>query len=223
MAYFVPTRGPGPAGRQPVVNLPPMVQAMLLVIAAIHLVRLALPPDLDWRVVATFAFIPARYSVPAYFDWGAVAAPVTHMLLHDGWMHVLINLVMLAAFGAGIERRIGGGRMLVFALLCGLAGAAAHYLVYPDSLGPMLGASGAISGLFGGVLRLLPGRNPQQGLRGLWPLIAIWIGLNIVFGLTGAPGAEGDIAWVAHLGGFGAGLLFYGPFDRPRPRRGNRA
>jgi membrane associated rhomboid family serine protease len=216
LAFFVPTRGPGPAGRQPVVNLPPVVRTLLLVLAAVHLVRLALPADLDWWVIATFAFIPARYSVPGFFDWGAVAAPLTHMLLHDGWAHLLINMVMLAAFGAGVERRIGGRRMLAFAVICGLAGAAAHSVVYPESLSPVIGASGAISGLFGGILRLLPGRHPGQGLRGLWPLIVVWVAINVVFGLTGAPGAEGEIAWVAHLGGFGAGLLFYGPFDRPR-------
>lgn len=218
MAYFVPTRGPGPSGRQPVVNLPPMVRTLLAVLAAVHLVRLLLPQDLDWWVIVTFAFIPARYSVAGYFDWGAVVAPLTHMLLHDGWLHLLINMAMLLSFGAGIERRIGGRRMLGFAVLCGLAGAAAHYVVYSESLNPVIGASGAISGLFGGVLRLLPGRRQGQGLRGLWPLIVIWIGINVVFGLTGAPGAEGEIAWVAHLGGFVAGLILYGPFDRPKPR-----
>lgn len=216
MAFFVPASGGGPVGRQPVLNLPPMVQALLILIAATHLVRLLLPDDVDWWVIFTFAFIPARYSLPGAFDWGAIVSPITHMLLHDGWLHLLVNMATLMAFGAGVERRIGGGRMLGFAIVCGLAGVAAHYLVYADSGTPVIGASGAISGLFGGVLRLMPGRRAGQGLRGLLPIIVVWIGINVGFGLTGMPGAEGEIAWVAHLGGFIAGLAFFGPFDRPR-------
>lgn len=216
MAYFVPPARRGPGSRQPMLNVPPMVQALLVVIVGVHLVRLLLSEHADLWIILHFAFIPVRYSVPEAFDWGALVAPLTHMLLHADWLHLLVNAVTLAAFGAGVERRIGGRRLLAFAVVCGLAGAAAHYLIYPDSASPVLGASGAISGLFGGVLRLLPGRHPAQGLRGLWPIILIWIAANVAFGLIGMPEDEVEIAWVAHLGGFLAGLLLFGPFDRPR-------
>jgi membrane associated rhomboid family serine protease len=216
LAFFVDSPRPGPAGRQPVLNLPPMVQALLILLAAVHLVRLALPQDWDWWAIETFAFIPARYSVAELFDWGAVVAPVTHMLLHGGWLHLIVNMATLMAFGAGVERRIGGRRLLGFAIVCGLAGAAAHYLVYMDSLNPVIGASGAISGLFGGVLRLLAGRRQGQGLRALVPIVLIWVAANVAFGLTGVAGAEEGIAWVAHLGGFFAGLVLFGTFDRPK-------
>ncbi len=195
-----------------------MTQGLLLLLLGVHLVRLALPARLDDWVVLTFAFIPARYTRPGAFDWGAVAAPLSAMLLHGGWLHLVMNMVALLAFGAGVERRMGGARMLALAVVCGLAGAAAHLTVYPRSVEPVIGASGAISGLFGGVLRLLPRRRPGRGLQGVWPAVAAWVAANVAFGLVGLPEAGAGIAWVAHLGGFAAGLLLFGWFDRP-PRR----
>jgi membrane associated rhomboid family serine protease len=75
----------------------------------------------------------------------------------------------------------------------------------------MVGASGAISGLFGGVLRLM---QSLGGLRRLWPLIVLWVGASVLLGLVGFPGVAESIAWVAHIGGFAAGLLLFPLFDR---------
>lgn len=218
MAFFRAPAGMPPPGRQPILQLPPFVQAWLLVSIAIHLVRLALPVQTDDWVIVTFGFIPIRYTIPEFFTWGAGVAPLTHMLLHGSWVHLLVNMATLMAFGSGVERRIGGRRTFWFALTCGLAGAVAHYFVYPESPVPVVGASGAISGLFGGVLRLVQAHRLAGGSRGLWAAAAVWIGINVLFGLTGMPGAEEEIAWVAHLGGFLAGLVLFRPFDPRAPR-----
>jgi membrane associated rhomboid family serine protease len=219
LAFLRPI-GPRPASREPILNLPPATGVLLLANIGIHLVRQLLPQTLDDRIVASFGFIPARYTVTGGFGWEAVVSPVTYMLLHGSWLHLIVNMLALMAFGAGVERRIGGVRMVGFALLCGLAGAAVHAVVHPDSLDVVIGASGAISGLFGGVLRVLPGRRAGQGLQGLWLIIVVWIGSNVAFGLAGLPDeGSGEIAWVAHLGGFAAGLIHFGLFER-RPRAG---
>lgn len=199
-----------PPRRQPILNLPPMVTWLLVANLAVHGVRLLLSDGVDLGVILTFGFIPARYTLPDLFGWQALVSPVTHLFLHGGLVHLLINMVMLMAFGSGVERRIGGPRMLAFTLVCGVFGAAAHLAVYPHSIMPVIGASGAISGLFGGVLRFLPRRR-----GGLWPVVLLWIGVSILFGVNGMPGDGGAaIAWVAHIGGFLGGFLLFGLFDR---------
>jgi len=84
---------------------------------------------------------------------------------------------------------------------------------------PVVGASGAISGLFGGVLRMLA-RTAAGRRRGIWPLIALWIIVTVIAGQTGIPGEpDAPIAWVAHLGGFAAGLAIFGLLDSTAGRR----
>jgi membrane associated rhomboid family serine protease len=201
------------SGRQPIFNIPPVTGALVLANVAVHLLRLLLPPALDDAVIETFAFIPARYGGAEPLSWPAFVDPITYQFLHGNLTHLAINMVALLAFGAGVERRIGGFRMLLLALVCGLAAVALHYVVYPASEEPVVGASGAISGLFGAVLRLL---FRSRG-AGLLPLVALWIVMNVIGGQMGEPGDGGAaIAWVAHIGGFLTGLGLIGLFDRRR-------
>jgi membrane associated rhomboid family serine protease len=202
------------AARQPILNIPPGTKALLIANVAVHLLRLLLPGKLDDSVVITFAFIPARYTALGAFGWPALVDPITYQFLHGSLAHLGINMLALLAFGAGVERRIGGSRMVVFAVICGVASALAHLAVYPSSIEPVIGASGAISGLFGAILRLHVHRGSR---RGLWPLVALWIVMDVVTGTTGMGGDGEPIAWVAHIGGFVAGLLLFGLFDRPSP------
>jgi membrane associated rhomboid family serine protease len=200
---------PTPPARQPILNVPPITKALLIVNVAVHVLRLLLPADLDDALVSTFAFIPARYAPADGFAWPAVVDPVTYQFLHANLIHLGVNMLALLAFGSGVERRIGGWRMLVFFLVCGVVSAFAHLAAYPSSPEAIVGASGAISGLFGGVLRLQFGAAPG-GRRGLWAIIILWIAVNFVVGQTSMPGTDGaPIAWVAHLGGFVAGLLLF--------------
>jgi membrane associated rhomboid family serine protease len=196
--------------RQPIFNLPPVTTWLLVANVAVHLVRLLLPARLDDALLSELAFTPARYTVPGGFGWTALIDPLTYQFLHGGLAHLAMNMLALVAFGSGVERRIGGLRMLVFALVCGIAAAATHFAVYPTSLDPVIGFSGALSGLFGGILRFIARRG---GTR-LWPMVAVFLVMMVVTGETGM-GAEGEIvAWVAHIGGFAAGLALFGLFDR---------
>jgi membrane associated rhomboid family serine protease len=196
--------------RQPIFNLPTVTKWLLIANVAVHLVRLLLPPRLDAMVLLDFAFIPARYTLPGAFGWMALLDPLTYQFLHGNLPHLAMNMLALVAFGSGVERRIGGGRMLAFALLCGIAAAAAHFAAYPTSVDPVIGFSGALSGLFGGVLRFIARRG---GAR-LWPLVAVFLVMNVVTGETGMGAAGEAVAWVAHIGGFVAGLALFGLFDR---------
>ena len=114
-------------------------------------------------------------------------------------------MVSLAAFGAPVERLLGARRFVLFYLSAGVVAGLVHVLLFPDSTDPVVGASGAISGVFGAVLMLM---RYVGSLNSLLPVAAIWIGLNVFFGVFGGtPGAGGEqIAWAAHIGGFVYGL-----------------
>ena len=134
-----------------------------------------------------------------------IVSPVTYQFLHGGWVHVGVNMLSLAAFGAPVERILGPRRFLAFYICAGIVAGFIHVAFNMDSTDPVVGASGAISGVFGGVLMLLRSAGRMSSLL---PVAGIWIALNVVFGIFGGtPGAGGEpVAWLAHIGGFVFGL-----------------
>jgi len=154
--------------------------------------------------------------------------PLTSMFLHGSWMHLLGNGLFLWVFGNNVEDSMGRGRFLVFYLLCGLVAAAAQIAVGPASPVPMVGASGAISGVLGGYLLLYP-RVRVKVLFILFIFIRVfripaylvllwWIGYQVVMGLPELMSVDRDVSsgvavW-AHIGGFAAGLLLIKLFAR---------
>ncbi len=225
--------------REPIFNAPFVVVGLLTAFALVHIIRAFLGDMEDAYVVLGLGFIPARYG-PDGFDLpgGAIASVtslVTHMFVHGDPLHLLINSAWLLAFGAPVARRIGTWRFLAFTFICGVAGALTFLIINPGLPVPMVGASGAISGLMGGLLRflfnamdrgegLIPGGGrdvPRMDLgemlrdRRVMVTIGIWVLLNFVFSLGfGGVAEPGSIAWEAHLGGFFTGLLIFGAFDR---------
>lgn len=234
-----PLDPPPPPPREAAVNLPGVVLGSIGVLFAIHLARQALSAPVDFEVVLLFAFLPLRYLAPDLLPGGlgsAVWSPVTYSLLHGSWMHVIVNCVWLAAFGAAVARRFGAGRFLAFCALTAVGGAAAHLLSHWGEPVPMVGASGAVSGLTAGALRFAfgPGgplsrfgasdgavyRRPAEPLvkalsdRRALVFLAVWFGINLATG-AGALVSDGaaTIAWQAHIGGFLAGLALFPLFD----------
>lgn len=231
---------PPPSTREPVLNLPAVVGGLIVLLLAIHALRIyVLSGEADMQAILDFAFIPIREVQPEIF--AGMAQPgarvwsfVTYAFLHGDWMHVAINCVWLAAFGSPLARRFGAVRFLVFSAIGAIAGAALHLAVYPNSLVPMVGASAAVSAQMAGAARFVfqaggpmwgrgaPGAyaRPAAPLtevvrdRRVLAFLGVWFGINIVFGLTGGAGlAEGGVAWDAHIGGFVAGLLLFRLFD----------
>jgi membrane associated rhomboid family serine protease len=136
------------------------------------------------------------------------------MFLHGGFMHLAGNMLYLWVFGNNIEDACGHGRFLAFYLLCGVAAAFAQALPNPDSQIPMIGASGAISGVLGAYLVLFPHARVQvlvpfviffvTTIRAGW-LLAFWFAFQLLSGATADP-TEGGVAFWAHAGGFVAGM-----------------
>lgn len=226
--------------REPIFNAPGAVLAVLAALVLVHAGLQMLSEDDGLTVLLAMAFIPARYAgLAAELPGGETAAYTsffTHMLVHGDWAHLAINSAWLLAFGSVINKRIGGVRFILFALAGGLAGALAFLAVHPGLAAPMVGASGAIAALMGGVIRFLftaleRGQGyllrEQPALIPLMPLrqtltdrrvlatSAVFLAINLLalvgFGGLGAEG--GAIAWEAHLGGYVFGLLCFGLFD----------
>lgn len=222
--------------RQPFFRAPPVVIALLVVLALAHAARVLAPPELSAALLARFAFIPALYShsflVANHIDpgpwWARVLPFVTYMGLHNDLTHLAINGLFFLAFAPVVARRFGTGLFLLFFVVCGVAAAATHLALNWGSADPVIGASGAISGLMAAALRLLPTLDRRPENAELMPVLSrqvllfslVWVGTNVIVGVTGVGlGAEsGLIAWQAHLGGFAAGLLLAAPFDRMRPQ-----
>jgi membrane associated rhomboid family serine protease len=211
---FDEARRPSPRGGgsgERAINLPSVILWLIGVNVAVHVVRtFLLSDDFDQRIVMEFGLVAAAYTGDAAAmgtDFlSLLMAPITYQFLHANWLHLGVNMLTLAAFGAPVERVLGPRRFVAFYLCAGIVAGFVHVLFYYDTMDPVVGASGAISGLFGAVLILMQrvGRMPS-----LIPIAAVWIGLNVFFGLVGgAPGTGGEpVAWTAHIGGFVFGLL----------------
>jgi len=143
---------------------------------------------------------------------------LTSMFMHGGWFHLIGNMVFLWVFGNNIEDAMGHGKFLIFYLLCGIAAAASQTLLSSHSVIPMVGASGAISGVLGAYILLYP-RVPVHTLIILpiyittvrlpaYVMLGYWALLQIVSGLAGLGDIEkGGVAFFAHVGGFATGLV----------------
>jgi len=179
-----------------------------------------------------------------FFEYGAVPAAITQlqnlhslltsMFLHGGWWHLIGNMLFLLIFGDNIEDVMGHLSYLLFYLLCGIAAALAQILLDPTSTIPMIGASGAISGVMGAYILLFPhgkvralvffGYFGQVVLVPAWVMIGLWFVLQLISGVAslGVASDVGGVAFWAHVGGFIAGALLVWLFrDRDAVARQN--
>ena len=189
-----------------------------------------------------FFLPPARFE-DFIFQYGAIPAEITHgenlislltsMFLHGGWWHLIGNMLFLWVFGDNIEDAMGHVSYLLFYILCGLAAAMAQVLLDTNSTIPIVGASGAISGVMGAYIVLFPhgriralvffGYFGQVILVPAWVMIGIWFALQIFGGFAALGGVDqGGVAFWAHVGGFIAGTVLVWLFrDRDAVARQN--
>lgn len=175
------------------------------------------------------AFIVAFGLIPAYFSLFNV---FTSMFVHGSFAHVAGNMLFLWIFGDNVEDRLGHGRFVFFYLLCGFMAAMAQTLLQPNSLVPMVGASGAIAGVMGAYLVLYP--HSRVLMLFPFPLflfelpavvfLAIWFLVQFLSGISQLPLFEqeaisGGVAFWAHVMGFVTGLVLVGFMKRPERTR----
>jgi len=224
--------------RQPFFRAPSIVLWLVGTLVALHAVRILLPGSRAQDMVYEYGLMPARYS-RAFLEsrmldpgtvWDRAVPFVSYMGLHNDWTHLGINCLFLLAFAPIIARRFGSVLFLLFFIVCGVAGALAYLAFNWGSPAPVVGASGAISGLMAAALRMLPGQTPWA-VAGETPLAPIFsrqmlvftgmlVVISVLSGVAGLPlgGENAQVAWQAHLGGYAAGLFLCGPFDTLRPR-----
>ncbi len=159
--------------------------------------------------------------LPVYFNF------LSSMFMHGDIMHLGGNLLFLWIFGDNIENRIGHLRYAVFYIICGFAAAIAQVMMGPDSIIPMLGASGAISGVMGGYVLLYPRRRVRAFILRVFTevpayvAVGIWIGYQLILGYM-SPSEGGGVAYAAHIGGFFAGLALIKIFAIGKPPASRR-
>ena len=182
--------------------------------AAVFLWQQSLDPSSAQQAVFGLGAIPAVIFGHAELSPSLILVPdfltlITSMFMHGGWMHLIGNMLFLWVLGDNVEDAMGHVRFIVFYAVCGVAAALVHAGFDPQSQIPMIGASGAISGVIGAYLLLHP-KIPIHTLVfsfvvaiPAWILLGIWIGLQVLNVVTGA---GGNVAWWAHIGGAVAGI-----------------
>ena len=163
--------------------------------------------------VGRWAFVPRRFLANPFGDFLTL---FTSMFMHAGWVHLGGNMLYLWIFGDNVEDRFGHSKFIIFYLLCGLAATFAQLAFSLRSNVPNLGASGAIAGVLGGYILMFPqGRVrvlqyarvmevPALIVIGLWFVLQLFSGVG---SLAGAERTGGGVAYMAHIGGFVAGLV----------------
>ncbi len=162
--------------------------------------------------IVQWAFVPNRFLANPIGDFITI---FTAMFMHAGWVHILGNMLYLWIFGDNVEDRLGHIKFLIFYLLCGIAATLAQFIFSTGSNVPNLGASGAIAGVLGAYILLFP-RGRVNVLMGtaVIPMpalvvIGLWFALQLCSGVgtLSTTTETGGVAYMAHIGGFLAGLV----------------
>lgn len=211
-----------PIGDERVPGGPPAIVTFGLIALNVvaFIVELAQPSEAALQsFIEAWGVVPREYSaardlpptIPLPF-WSTL---LTSMFLHGGWMHLGGNMLYLWIFGDNLEKVMGAARFVIFYLACGLAASFAHIIFGPGSNIPAVGASGAISGVLGGYLLLFPQNRVRVLTRGgiahvpAIVVLGFWIVIQLVNGIgsMAMTTETGGVAYMAHIGGFVAGLV----------------
>jgi membrane associated rhomboid family serine protease len=251
-------------------NAPGVVVALALVLVVVYATFSWANPTIQDLIIRDFAFVPGRLTISYWparaidllirantdpraleqarqmrslHALGGGPKPwtlLTYAFLHGSWTHVMLNTVWLMAFGPPVARRFRATRFLLFMAVTAILSALAQWVCGPMDFTPLIGVSGAVSGLMGAVTRFMfqPGAPlgpsgfmgmaevenvPAASLRGLLVdsraliFVGIWLATNLIFGAFARTLGFSDmpVAWIAHLGGFFGGLFLFSLFDRP--------
>ena len=225
---MIPLKDDNPTSIQPVITL-----SIIGLCVLVFLWQLSLSPEDGRAAVYALGFIPAVLSgnaeLPPPLVWVPSSFTVfTSMFLHGGFLHLAGNMLYLWIFADNVEDSMGHGRFILFYALCGVAAALAQAAPELGSTIPMIGASGAVSGILGAYVLLYPHARIlvvvplvvilyTLRLRAI-VVLGIWFAIQLMSSLA-APAVGGGVAFRAHLGGFIAGVLFIRLFAKRQPAR----
>ncbi len=203
-----------------------LVTASIVVTCVIvYLYQLGLPHPRDIQFIFGYGVVPSVLvgsdSLPPTVDAApAWATLLTYQFLHGGFWHLLGNMLFLWVFGDNVEDSMGHLRFLAFYLLCGALAVGVHLIGVGDVRQPLIGASGAVSGVIAAYLMLFPkGKVLILAFNWLpirlpvWLVLGFWIGMQ-VFSFASGGSDGGGVAWLAHIGGLGAGAALLPFFKR---------
>lgn len=223
MQRMIPLHDDNPTRTAPLFTV-----ALVVVCVLVFLWQLSLGAQVE-RAVYALGVIPAvLFGTERLPETIALVAPpatlVTSMFLHGGWMHLIGNMLYLWIFGNNIEDAMGHARFIVFYGACGVAAAFAQALPDPQSTIPMIGASGAISGVLGAYLLLFPHARVLVAipfgfylhtvrLKAGW-VLGLWFVMQLINSTATTAEGEGGVAFGAHIGGFVAGMALLPLFKK---------
>jgi membrane associated rhomboid family serine protease len=242
--------------REPIFNIPAIVLAVAVVLAAIQIGQSFLSDNAVFVWQLNFGFIPAReisWFAPGILKGLVEHGPtgldensfeqyqlvrylsaqgshpwtlLTYAFLHEGWLHLGLNVVVLSALGTPVARRLGGMRFLALFAAGAVAGALMHLAVHPTGVAPLIGASASVSACMGAAARFVfdpaarmgrsaPGLGESLRNRTVITFTLGWFFANAMSGFGANPSvlANASIAWEAHIGGFLLGFLAFLLFD----------
>ncbi|MBG0777637.1 MAG: rhomboid family intramembrane serine protease [Desulfovibrionaceae bacterium] len=215
----------------PNVHRPVAVYAIIALNALVFLWSRTLTDPQFIHLLHLYGVVPRRFLDPAWalamgYPPGGSFSFVSYMFLHGGWLHIILNMWMLWIFADNIEDVMGPWRFTVFYLTCGLAALLTHMVFNPRADMPVVGASGAISGVLGAYFLLYPHARVLTLIPiFIFPLIieipailflGFWF-VSQIFPAVSSLGTQTDIAWWAHAGGFVAGIVLL-PLFRHKDR-----
>lgn len=209
---MIPLKDVNPTEKFPIFTI-----SIIILCTLIFLKEASMPQFQLEQFVKEYGLVPSvlfNENLPLIYRLSRI---FTSMFLHGSFAHLIGNMLYLWIFGNNVEDRLGHFRFLLFYILCGIGAAFAQALVFPDSQTPMIGASGAIAGVLAGYLILFPGARiitlvfifyyiTLQEIPA-FIVIGIWFLLQFVSSLGSLAGIQTGVAYMAHLGGFIAGLV----------------
>jgi membrane associated rhomboid family serine protease len=199
----------------PARGLPIFTIAMLVAIVGIHFYVASLSQNQLDAIYFDYALIPGRFTELHDYSPAGLLTFLSHALLHANWAHVLANAYALFLFGLLSERFLGTARVILVYLASAIGGGLLFMALEPEAFVPLVGASGAISGLFGAAIVAAP----PASRKSLASNAVLWLLLNVGMPALGSIGAGPRIAWEAHLGGFLIGLLMGWMLRASLPRK----
>jgi membrane associated rhomboid family serine protease len=223
---MIPLHDDNPTEINPIVTI-----ALIVACSLVFLYEASLPEKAGEAFVFAYGAIPASIfgydknlpDVPVEFP--VTLTLLTSMFLHGGWMHLIGNMLYLWIFGNNVEDVMGHVKFVIFYVVCGILAAMSHALTDPSSGVPMVGASGAISGVLGAYLLLFPraqvmvlipmGIFTRTMYVPAWIVLGFWFVLQLLSGGMSLGQGGGGVAWFAHVGGFVAGMALIGAFKNP--------